>query len=285
VLRDRSTALVEAVHKADRMVSADAPDGVHDLRVALRRTRSLLVTFRPALAHLEAERLRGELRWTGRELGGPRDVEVVYGQLEALLGGAGVGHVSGAAVALIHDEARAAHRQAFSLVAALRKGERFRGLLEDLDRLPAEVPVEDPPPDVVRRRLRKDWRRLRRRIALVDGSPGGAAAREAALHDVRKAAKRARYAAETLTPLFGPRAEHIADAAQGIQQALGDHRDTLLTTPVLRRLGARADLNVDDGAAFGRMHALEQARGETALDAYARAVHQVERPTLGNWLS
>ncbi len=149
MLRDRLIALVEAVHEADRMVAVDAADGVHDLRVALRRTRSLLVTFGPALSHPEAERLRRELRWAGRELGGPRDVEVVYGQLEALLGEEGVGHVSGAAVALIQDEARAADRQASSLVAALRTGERYRRLLEDLDRLPAEVPVEDPAPDVV----------------------------------------------------------------------------------------------------------------------------------------
>ncbi len=285
MLRDRLVVLVEAMHEADRMVAAGAADGVHDLRVALRRTRSLLVTFGPTLAHPEAERLRCGLRWAGRELGGPRDVEVVYDQLEALLGEEGVGHVSGAAVVLVQDEARSARRQASSLVATMRTGERFRGLLEDLDRLPTEVPVEDPPPDMMRWRLRKDWCRLRRRIALADGSPGGASAREAALHDVRKAAKRARYAGETLTPMFGPRAERLVDAAQGVQQALGDHRDTLLTTPVLRRLRARADLTVDDGLAFGRMHALEQARGETALTAYARAVGQVEQPTLGNWLS
>ncbi len=285
MLRDRLIALVDAVHEADLMVAVDAPDGLHDLRVAMRRTRSLLVTFGQELAHPEAERLCLELRWAGRELGGPRDVEVVYGQLEVLLGEARVGHLSGAGVALIHDEARAAHRQASSLVAALRTGGQYRLLLDDLDRVRGEVSVEDPPPDVVRRRLGKDWCRLRRRIALVEESSGGAAAHEAALHDVRKAAKRARYAAESLTPMFGPRAGQMAEAARQVQQALGDHRDTLLTAPVLRRLGARADLTADDGVAFGRMHALEQARGESALDAYASAVHQVEQPTLGNWLS
>ncbi len=63
VLNDRLGELAQAVRRTDAMVADGEPEGVHDLRVALRRTRSLLRSYRPMLteeARGEAERLRAE---------------------------------------------------------------------------------------------------------------------------------------------------------------------------------------------------------------------------------
>ncbi len=78
VLRDRLGTLTGRIRDAAQMVRDAHPDGVHDLRVAMRRTRSLLSTFRRQLDAEEGPRLREELRWAGGELSPVRDLEVVH---------------------------------------------------------------------------------------------------------------------------------------------------------------------------------------------------------------
>ena len=53
------------------------PEGVHQARVATRRLRSDLRTFRPLLDREWASALRTELDWLARELGVVRDGDVM----------------------------------------------------------------------------------------------------------------------------------------------------------------------------------------------------------------
>ena len=115
-------------------------------------------------------------------------------------------------------------------------------------------------------------------------SCGARRAHETALHDVRKAAKRARYAAETLGPLFGSDAAAMESAAEAVQQSLGDHRDTLLTRQALRVMGVQAHLDGDNGFTFGRLHALEEVAGSHYLGAYEKAHAKADKPRLRRWL-
>src|SRR5690348_9101964 len=57
----------------DEAVRSDEPDAVHQMRVATRRLRSALATFRPFLARATTDPFRDELRWLGGELGPVRD--------------------------------------------------------------------------------------------------------------------------------------------------------------------------------------------------------------------
>ena len=59
----------------------DSPDAVHRMRVASRRLRSSLATFRPLFAGSQAQHLRDELLWLGAVLGPVRDVEVMRDHL------------------------------------------------------------------------------------------------------------------------------------------------------------------------------------------------------------
>jgi CHAD domain-containing protein len=80
------------------------------------------------------------------------------------------------------------------------------------------------------------------------------------LHDVRKAAKRARYAAESVTPVVGKPAKRLAKALERIQETLGDHQDSVVERVWLRDLGMRAHLAGENAWTFGRLHALAEAR-------------------------
>jgi hypothetical protein len=62
-----------------------------------------------------------------------------------------------------------------------------------------------------------------------------------------------------------------------VQDALGAHRDTSLTRALLRELGVQAHLDGDNGFTFGRLHALEEARGEAALEQYRRLRPELDR--------
>src|SRR5215213_912440 len=88
--------------------------------------------------------------------------------------------------------------------------------------------------------------------------------RDAALHEVRKAAKRARYAAEVARPVLGRRAKAFARRVKAVQKVLGEHQDTVVIRGELRRIGVQAHLDGENGFSFGRLHALQQASAERA---------------------
>ena len=72
-----SASRCEQVRAQDLPVRLDAPDSVHKMRVATRRLRSALTTFKPLFAADVVRPLRGELKWLAGELGAARDAEVM----------------------------------------------------------------------------------------------------------------------------------------------------------------------------------------------------------------
>ena len=68
---------VQQVQAQDLPVRLDAPDAVHKMRVATRRLRSALTTFKPLFDADVVRPLRGELKWLAGELGAARDAEVM----------------------------------------------------------------------------------------------------------------------------------------------------------------------------------------------------------------
>ena len=283
VLRDGFRALARQVGDADQMVRAGDPEGIHDLRVAMRRTRSLLRTFRPLIdGHVVAdtERLRAELRWAAGELSPVRDLEVVYGELFAASAEESLPPSVEERLARHRERTR---RGAGQQVANLLESDRYARILDDLDSRVEQVAWDDVTSDATRERLRRDWRRLRRRAEAAE-SLGPGEDPEAALHAVRKAAKRARYAAEVLAPVHGKRAARMAAVAERVQDALGEHRDTLLTRDLLHRLGTEEDAAEEAVFAFGRLYAREEQRGQESLFAYAGARAELDRKKHRRWL-
>src|SRR5260370_35602750 len=82
-------AQVAALMSFDPLVRRDAPDAVHQMRVATRRLRSMLSSFGPVLRRDEIEGgrhggrgLGGELKWLGGGRGTPRDAQGLEAALQ-----------------------------------------------------------------------------------------------------------------------------------------------------------------------------------------------------------
>jgi CHAD domain-containing protein len=274
--------------RQDPRVRQGLPGAVHDMRVALRRLRSALATFRPLLDRTVTEPLREELKWVGNVLGDARDSEVIHQRLAEAVAREPVELLLGPVVARIDSDMGKAHREAHDRSAEALRSDRYFALVDQLDALVADPPwtpvAQDPAHQALARRMRNDWKRLRARYAAANEATN-AAGRDERLHDVRKAAKRARYAAEALAPLYGGEARRFADAAKGIQSVLGDHQDSVVTQAVLRRLGVQAHLAGENGFSFGRLHGLEQARADRARAEFADAWKKASRKRMRRWFT
>jgi CHAD domain-containing protein len=253
---------VEALQAADLLLRTDHPDGVHDLRVACRRLRSILAAFRPVLDRERTEPLRAELKWIGGELSSARDGEVALGHLRDLAAAQPPELLLGPVVARLQQaqiKDAAAGRKS---VDRTLDGQRYLALLDDLHALLADPPfaagAAEPAEPVLRDAVRRTGRRLRQRIAAVrEGSGAG-------LHDIRKAAKRVRYTAEVAVPVLGDPAGQLTEAMKAAQEALGDRQDTVVTREQCRQLGLAAFAAGENAWTYGRLEGLEEARGDRA---------------------
>ena len=187
----------------DPLVRLDEPDAVHQMRVTSRRLRSTLQSFTEVIPAGQGEKLIAELKWLGGVLGKARDAEVLEERLERRVRETPAELVVGPVAARVQAyfaPVQAAARQ--EAVAAL-DSPRYAALLDSLDGLVAAPavsaaatrPARDVLPAAARRAYRRTGRRLRR---AAHAAPGPA--RDAAFHQARKAAKRARYAGEAITP-------------------------------------------------------------------------------------
>ena len=107
--------------------------------------------------------------------------------------------------------------------------------------------------------LRTEVKRFRRRAPRVERPPT-TPSRDRALHDVRKAAKRLRYAAEAATPVLGGGAEELAARAEAVQEVLGEHQDTVVSRAALDDLAHHRDATGPVGLGLGRLQQLEAER-------------------------
>ena len=103
---------VSVIRRYDPLVRRDAPDAVHNMRVAVRRLRSALATYRPLFVREQTEPVRDELKWLAAELGEPRDAEVMRERLEVMLAEEPPEVVRGAGYQRMDEEMRAEYKQA-----------------------------------------------------------------------------------------------------------------------------------------------------------------------------
>src|SRR5262249_14573499 len=134
-------------------------------------------------------------------------------------------------------------------------------------------------PAAVRRAYRKTARRMRRARRAAAGPP-----RDAALHEVRKAAKRARYAGEAVTPAIGEEARGVTGRMKKLQPVRGDHHDAVIAREVERELGMGAHLAGENAFSYGLLSGREACDGERLETQAYRAWEQASRPRYRRWL-
>jgi CHAD domain-containing protein len=208
----------------DAVVRLDVDrEGVHQARTTVRRLRADLRTFRPWLDRAWCDELRNELRWLGTELGHVRDADVMLASLTAHAKTLPEPDRSNAGVLI--DRLGQMRRRDYDALLEAMNSDRYIALLDrlvDATRAPRTRP-----------RLRRDKRRgaamrvahshardIRKEVRhLAPNPPDGE------LHELRKQAKKARYALEAITPILGKRAKRAAHALENIQDTLGLHHD------------------------------------------------------------
>ncbi|MCD2194675.1 CYTH and CHAD domain-containing protein [Actinomycetospora endophytica] len=261
-----------SLRRWDPLVRLDREDAVHQMRVAARRIRSVLQSFRRVLHRARTRTLTGELRWLAGELAPARDTEVMHARLDELLAEVPhelvLGPVHAELAAAFARRAAAARDRA---LAAL-DGTRYLALLAALDALLAEPPLARRALDDADHVLPGEVARARRRVdAAIAAARGIAPGAEldTDLHEARKAAKRLRYASEAARPVLDDSARKGIRRMAARQEQLGVHQDTVVTRATLLELAAG---EVAHGFTLGVMYAAEVAlarRTEAAVAAGA----------------
>jgi len=247
-------AQLEQIAGRDPLVRKDEPDAVHKMRVAARRARSTLQAFRGVLDRERTADLVTELKWLGTVLAGARDAEVQRALVRDRLGELPDELVVGPVVSRMDSHFFREYTQAREAALVELRGPRYLALLDALHELLADPPLTD----LARKRagavlpgeVARAQRRVRRAIAGYTADPDGTG-RDPALHEARKAAKRARYAAEVAAPVLGRPARRSAKRLKAVQGVLGDHQDTVVARSVLRDLGMRAHLDGENAFTHG----------------------------------
>jgi CHAD domain-containing protein len=223
VVRAAVAAQAGDLRTADLAIRAGQGEGVHDFRVACRRLRSTLAVFRSVLERESTDPVRAELQWAGRELSAARDGEVALEHLRELVAEQPVELVLGPVAARLQQaqlrDRLAGEQHALEVLA----GTRYLRLVDALDLLLLEPPVTPaaagPARPVLRAAVRRSRKRVLRQARVADRASG--AQRHTALHEVRKAAKRARYTAEVVEPVLGRRAKALRREMKRVQTTLG----------------------------------------------------------------
>ena len=261
---------VAAIWRYDPMVRRDEPDAVHQMRVATRRARSALQAFGGIIDRDATRPLCAELKWLATELGAARDGEVMLDRLTADLAAIPPALVAGPVQARITDCFTAELARAGQSALAALDGQRYLRLLDALDALLADPPLtpraKRKAGKVLAKPVRRAARRLRRALAAVPGAED----RDAAIHEARKTAKRARYAAEAAVPVLGRMASRQAAQAKELQQLLGDHHDSVVARAVLLDLAGKARAAGEDTFTYGLMHQRQACQAATIEQALPR---------------
>ena len=197
---------------------------LHDFRVAVRRTRSLLGQIKHVFPPDAVEHFSTEFSWLGRLTGAPRDMDVLMLALRERRAELPADDLA-AVTAFLGDAQQQEHR---TLVETL-DGERYRRLISEWQAFLQQRVTSGPVPrnariplvDVVSSRA---WRLYRRIVASSETIDGGTAPER--LHEVRITAKKLRYLVD-VTPSFGEARDpaRILGALKKLQRVLGDFND------------------------------------------------------------
>ncbi len=215
-------------HDPGTRLGIDADD-LHDHRVAIRRARAFLRVGRPMVDRRWAEGLRDALQPAGRALSSVRDLDVLIAELTARA--AALDEIERAGASDVIDVLRHERHEAQT---AMRRALSDPAYISLLNRL--EIAVAEPilaGTGSLGRIVRKEHRRVRRLVKRLPGDPP-----PEALHEIRKAVRRARYAAELAEAAGVSGARRYIKRAKVVQDVLGEHQDAVVAAAALTRIDA-----------------------------------------------
>ncbi|SEG99139.1 CHAD domain-containing protein [Nonomuraea solani] len=262
---------VKALLSQDPRVRRAEEDAVHQMRVAARRSRSALKAFKKVVVDTEA--IQEELRWLGTVLGEARDLEVIRARFAKHLAGLRPELVTGPIQTRLGSDLHKREEEAYERIKEALSGERYYLLLNALDELVTAPNLgkaaAKPAQDALHAIAAANWDRVTKAYDHAQ-SIADPERREIAMHDVRKAAKRARYTAEALQPAIGGGMGKLAKLAEDVQEVLGTHQDGVVAQETLAKEAESARQAGEDTFTYGLLIGIERNTAERAHEEFPR---------------
>jgi CHAD domain-containing protein len=274
---------------AERLVANDPaarigsdPEAIHQARVGTRRLRSDLKTLEPLLDQTSVSRIRDELHWVSELLGSVRDADVLIERVKEV--GRAL-HLPGDATSTIVTELEQDRRRSHAEMVDALSSRRYVDLVQTLVAAAEEPPLADgvdghrPARPRVRKFVRKSWRRVSRAVKHLGPDPD-----EGELHEIRKRAKRARYAAELVAAALEEGPDRLSGRLEDLQDVLGELQDAVVAEERLAALVR--DQRITGGAAFaaGKLACTIGQAGSDARNRWPAVWKAARAKRLRRWL-
>jgi triphosphatase len=273
-------ACLEQIVDNQRAVLTGDPEGVHQMRVGLRRLRAAISLLATLLRDPQTAAIKTELKWLAQELTPARELEVLMQKVVAPLKRR---HAQWDGFPLLSRELANKREAALAQAQAAITSMRFRTLTLEVAAWLETGDWTEPADELVRDRgdiavetiaaeqLRRHWRKARKRAKTISRLD----ARHR--HKLRIQVKKLRYAAEFFSSLFpGKRAskrrEKFLEVLERLQDGLGDLNDIAVHEDRIAALGLRGRRPSRKRAfAAGLLTGREDAHLDAAMEAATAA--------------
>jgi CHAD domain-containing protein len=234
--------LLDTIHaNFDGALAGENSEYLHQLRISVRRSRTVQRQLAPVFPPPELPGFRAEFRWLQRVTGEARDADVHVEEFESmrdLLAEPMRADLDPLRPVLAHWRLAARGETGRAL-----RSRRAAELLSDWDRLLEVLPeraLDDRPTatePIGRVAGRRIWRAYRRVVTLGRAIEPGSPAAD--YHEVRKKGKELRYLLELFgAPLFpSDVVDPLVRSLKSLQDVLGRHQDREVQVALLRSLG------------------------------------------------
>ena len=274
VVSDYLDAHINELLTKDAGVRLGQPHAVHQMRSATRRIRSTLSTYADLYAKGTARGLGVELKWFARLLGRPRDGEVMRKRLRQHISNLPKPLQAGTVSESLERELGTAYNVDYRELLKALESDRYYRLLEDLEQFrdhpPTKARASRPARSETAKAVNRTAKLLDRAHKSVARAKAGDA-RDTALHQVRKDAKRLLHAADSVAAIHGKRARRISRRAHRLQKVLGNHHDSVMVRALLDDLATDPALPEEAVRGYRRILKIERGIARDAVKKYPKA--------------
>ena len=267
---DNLAAAVEANH-AGTLEAADT-EFLHDLRVAVRRTRSVLAQGRHVIPDPVRDRFREEFGWLGAATSPARDLDVYLLEWSTYL--AMVPEDGRAALEPVRAHLATRCMEEHAILRRVLRSKRYKSVMaewrawltaggDDEAGRDAGRPIGEVAADRI---TKAQDQLLSRGRAITPDTPGEE------LHELRKDAKKLRYLLECLGGLYAPaRRKPFVQRLKALQDNLGEHQDAEVHATELQAVAAELGRKVKPATliAIGQLSGSLDGRRQAARAEFA----------------